>query len=396
MDSIYSRLTPNRAAEITRDLVRIPSVNPPGAEREFAEYLAAKMQKLGMKVELFDVTPGRPNVVGSLPGANSNPSLMFNGHLDVVPPGDSSSWSFEPFEGVIEGERVYGRGSADMKGGIAAMLMAVEALKENEVSLNGSLLIAGVMDEESGGLGTQMLMDKGYRTDMAIVGEPTNLDVEIAHKGNVWFEITTKGKAVHSSTVRTKSPKVGLNAIYKMSKIILAFEKYLQDLEKRSNDVVGNPTISVGTIHGGTKTNVVPDTCTITVDRRLLPDESPDQGMAEIDAILSKLRSEDPDIQYESKVFQHKSGVQIDRNERIVKLACEAVKSIRGADPEITGFPAGTDMTYLVRMGKIPTVILGPGRLAQAHNIDEYVETTQVADAAKIYLWLILKILGAT
>lgn len=394
MEEVFSRIEESALVKLTEELVRRSSVNPPGNEKEVAEYTAKEFEKLGFSVDLYDVGPNRPNVVGKLKGRESNPTLMFNGHLDVVPPGEESLWRTSPFVPETREGRIYGRGTADMKGGIAAMILASQAVIDAGVELKGDLLITGVMDEETNGEGTKSLMAKGYRADMAVVGEPTELVPLRGHKGILWIEISTRGTAVHSSTVRTADPKVGINAIYSMSRISLALKYLLEELEKRQNHLVGNPTISVGTIDGGTKTNVVPDRCVITVDRRLTTDESAENAEKEIDILLDRLKDEDPDMQVKSKVINQRDSIEIPEDETIVKLCRETVKEVKGIDPGVGGYTATTDMYILVNEGNIPTVILGPGRLSEAHVANEYVETNQLVDAAKIYSSLILKILG--
>lgn len=393
IDRVFSKINSNKVIALTRDLVRIPSVNPPGEEQEVAGFYAERMRKLGLEVTVFDVKPGRPNVVGVYRGGDG-PTIMFNGHLDVVPPGDIKSWSRDPFGGQIENGRIYGRGSTDMKGGLAAMLTMVEAIKESGIGIKGNIMLTGVMDEESGGEGTQVLIRKGYKADMCVVAEPTELKVLIAHKGNLWLEVTTFGKAVHSSTVRSKNPRVGLNAIYKMNKITSAMEKYLLELEKRPHPLVGNPTVSVGTISGGTKTNVVPDKCTITLDRRLLPGETHEQAREEIDQILDKLRQEDPELKIEIRPILTRPATQVSPDERIVKIGREAVAAVTGNDPGATGFPAGTDLAYLINDAKIPGIVLGPGSLSLAHNVNEYIEIDEIVKATKIFAHITLKALG--
>jgi len=368
---------------LTRDLVRLRSINPPGEEREAAEFVAKWMRNLGLAVDMYEALPGRPNVVGTLKGKSGNPVLMVNGHLDVVPEGDRASWSVDPFGGELKSGRLYGRGANDMKGAIASALIATKAIVESGAELDGDLMLAAVVDEEVSGAGTQRLVDKGYRADMAVVAEPTELKLHIAHKGLARVEIVTKGKAAHGS-----NPRAGLNAIYKMSKVVSALEAFLPELEKRKHPLVGNCSINVGTVQGGTKFNVVPDLCRIEVDRRLIPREPPDNVGREISEILTRLKSKDPELEAEHNIMRMMEPAEIGAEEPIVKLARKAVQKVTGVDPGISGFMATTDMRVLVNQAKIPTVIMGPGNLAQAHVADEFVEIRQLVDAAKIYAHL--------
>ncbi|MFQ6134333.1 MAG: M20 family metallopeptidase [Nitrososphaerales archaeon] len=391
---IFSKIDSAEAAELVQDMVRIPSLNPPGEEAEVAEYIAEKMREIGLEVEAYDCIPRRPNVIGRLKGEEGHPTLMLNGHLDVVPPGNTELWTVAPFGGELRGGRVYGRGSADMKGGLAAMLLAAKALKESAVSLKGDLLLTAVVDEEVTGRGARDLIHRGYTADMAVVAEPTELKPVRAHKGLVWFEISTVGRALHSSRVSSRSTGGEVNAIYKMAKVLEVLQAYLLDLEKRADPLVGNPTVSVGTITGGSKTNIVPDRCSITVDRRLLPGESPDDAKAEVEDILRRLSEEDQSLKTVLKVILSRESAVTSIDEPVVTLSKEAVEEVLGTEVEVSGSPATSDMEVFVNQASIPTVLLGPGRLGTAHITDEYVEVEQVVAAAKIFAVMAMKVLG--
>ncbi|MBI4258378.1 MAG: M20 family metallopeptidase [Thaumarchaeota archaeon] len=378
---------------LTSNLVKIPSENPPGEEEEAAEFVAEFLNGLGFSVEIYEVLPKRPNVVARLKGSESKPVLMFNGHLDVVPAGERSAWSFNPYSGSIRDGRVHGRGSTDMKGGLAAILVAAKTLVEQDFRLKGDLVVSAVMDEESMGLGASSLVDRGYKADMAVIGEPTNLEIQRAHKGTLWLEITTRGVSGHSSRIRSSGKDVPVNAVFKMAKLISALEEHLRNLETRRNDVVGNPTVNVGRIEGGVKVNVVPDFCRVEVDRRLVPGESPEKAKDEIESLLKKLGDADPEFKAEVRIISQREAAEIPEAEKVVTACREAVKAVKGA-AKIGGFPATSDMSILVNRGRIPTVILGPGRLEQAHVADEYVDAVQVVDAAKIYAKIAANILG--
>lgn len=391
MNSIHkvlSHIEEGKVTDLTRELVRIPSENPPGNEREVAEFIRGRMEDLGLEIHFYECSEGRPNVIGKLKG-EGNKSLMFNAHTDTVPVGDREFWSEDPFGGAIKDGKLYGRGATDMKGGLAAMLIAIESLIESGVKLKGDVMLAAVIDEEHGKLGTKSIVERGYRADAAVIGEPTELKVCIAHKGALRLEIATIGKAAHSS-----DPLKGVNAIYKMAKICLAMELLMERLNERGHVLVGNASVSVGTITGGVKVNMVPDRCVISVDRRLIPGESVDNARMEIEEILKNLQSGDPEFKYTVKTLQEYNPSEISEEEEIVKSCRLAVEAVEGVDPGVSGFPAGCDMYLLVNEVNIPTVILGPGSLAQAHQPDEFVEVKQVVDAAKIYSLITLMFLG--
>jgi len=360
-------------------MVRIPSVNPPGNEEDLAEFLVQELKSYGFSTRFVSVQPKRPNVLTMLSGKKKGKTILMNGHMDVVPAGDLSAWKFEPFSGTLHQGRIYGRGSVDMKGGLASAIIAAKAFADTYGDdFAGSILIAGVVDEEDAGIGSKKLVEN-VKADMAIVAEPSDNAIYRAHKGVLWFEITTKGKALHSSRVRSGEFD---NAIYKMTRVVNALEDYLSELEKRKDPLVGNPTINVSIIKGGTKTNVVPESCTITVDRRLLPNEDPKVALEEIRKLLAR-KIELKDLAFQ--VALEREGTIVKESEPIVKLTRNAVQEVTGKQPKVTGCMATTDMAFLVNQGKIPAVVYGPGSLEQAHVANEYVEVEELLKAAKVY-----------
>jgi succinyl-diaminopimelate desuccinylase len=392
--SIFSRIDEKEASMLVQEMVRIPSVNPPGNEAEIGRYYFKKIREAGLDAGTFESLTHRPNVIGRLKGTEGHSSLMFNGHLDVVPPGDLNRWTVEPFGGEMSDGRVYGRGSADMRGGLAAMILAAKAIRESGVELRGDLLLTAVVDEEVTGRGANDLVNKGYVSDMVVVCEPTGLKPLRAHKGILWLEITTLGKAVHSSRVSSRGVFGDVNAIYKMTDVIRALQDHLAVLERRSDPVVGNPTISVGTIEGGSKTNIVPDRCTISVDRRVLPYEDPDAAKAEVKEILRQLGAADPEMKIRIHVVASRRGAVTPADAAIVRLSKTAAEEVLGEEVEVSGSPATSDMEVFVNRVGVPTVMLGPGRIGTAHIVDEYIEIDQVVAAAKIYVLMALKALG--
>jgi succinyl-diaminopimelate desuccinylase len=366
--------------ELTKELIRIRSENPPGNQKPIADFVESTMKEIGLSVERYDYGENKPNVIGRLAGKNDRPSLMMNAHLDTVPAAATDEWRFDPFEPVEHEGKLYGRGAADMKGGLAAMICAAKDLTEADFDLKGSLLLACVVDEEVTGFGTRDIIEKGCVADYGIVGEPTDLKVQIAHKGAIHFKVSTVGKAAHSSL-----PQLGLNAIYKMAKVCLSVEDMTNEFRKTSHPLVGNPTIVVTTIRGGKNESFVPDSCEIDINRRLIPGETLEQAKRQLRELLRKLMAEDPSLKIASEVTVECEPSEIGAKERIVKEARKSVAIVTGRNPGITGFPATCDMRFMVNQGKIPTIILGPGNLAQAHSLNEYVETDQIVDAQKIY-----------
>ncbi len=366
-------------------LVRIPSVNPRmgdgSGEEKIALYLADRIRGLGLTPTITEVHPARPNVLVTVPGKPNGPHILFEAHTDTVSP---SHGQVEPFSPCIGGDRLYGRGSCDTKASIAAVFLALASVlpvRERRASIS----FAFTMGEELGHEGVGHLMASGFRADAAVVGEPTGLDVVTAHKGVVRWRMTALGRAAHSS-----NPETGCNAIVRMATVIRGLnERLIPQLQERTHPLLGHPTLSVGRIEGGLQVNVVPDRCTIEVDRRLLPGETWKDVLQELESLLASLRERDPELQVTlEEPYQNTPGMETPRDAAIVRVAQAAVRRINGRRP-VRGVAFGTDAAELSVRG-IPCVVLGPGDIAQAHTGDEYVEIQQVVKAAAIYREIML------
>lgn len=379
-----------RVVELTKDLIRIPSENPPGNQKPIADFIESKMKQIGLKVDKYDYQPNKPNVVGRLAGKNGKPVLMLNGHIDTVPAGDHERWTTGPFEAAERNGRIYGRGACDMKGGVAAMICAAEEIANSGVDLKGTLLVACVVDEEVTGYGTKDLLDRGYTADFAVVGEPTDLKLELATKGALEFEVVARGKPTHAS-----SPREGISAIYKMSKICLALQDYLAELEKMQHPLVGRASISVGKIEGGTARSVVPERCRIEAERRILPGEKMDDVVSGLQEVFGRLKSEDPELRLDYNVLLECEPSETPADSLIVRKSAEAASRVTGKEAVIANLTATTDMRFLVNQGRISTINLGPGGALRqrAHAFDEYIETGQLTDATKTYSLIAEKLL---
>lgn len=368
---------------LTSELVRIPTVNPPGNERAICEFIASWLTSRGVEAELLEDVPGRTNVQatieGRLPGGRG---LVLNGHVDVVPVGNG--WTVDPFEGSVRNGRLYGRGSADMKGGVASMMMAAAVIRRHSHELSGRLTLQAVADEEVGTpIGTGYLVRRGgLDADLAIVGEPTGLEVCSCHKGVVRFEVTTFGKSAHSSV-----PWNGKSAILAMTRVVDALDGYGRSLAttKKPHPLLGSPTVNVGVIEGGVAVNFVPDRCRIVAERRLVPPETVEGASMEIRRVVSQ-GAKGAGVKYEL-VFNSKSKTSDASGEQervgVVTRAAEAVMAKKTVKPR--GFLATCDARFLSNEGGIPTVIFGPGSLSSVHAPDEFVEVSELKVASKVY-----------
>jgi len=392
---------------LARDLIRFPTVNPPGeAYRPCAEFLGERLKRRG-----FDVTyiraegaPGdndkypRINVVGRREGSRPGPCLHFNGHLDVVQTG--AGWSLDPFEGVVREGKLYGRGACDMKGGLAAAVVAVEALIDSGIELPGALEISGTVDEESGGYGgVAYLAERGWfskpRVDHVIIPEPLNVDrVCIGHRGVWWAEIETLGRIAHGSM-----PFLGDSAIRHMSALLEKFEHELYPaLAARHSDMPVVPdgarqsTMNINSVHGGQGESFeglpapcVADSCRIVIDRRFLIEESLGQVQAEVQALLDGLARERPDFRYRMRELMHVEPVMADKNGPVASATAKAIRNILKRDAKIVCSPGTYDQKHVDRIGRLKDCIAyGPGVLDLAHQPDEWVGIQDMVDSAKV------------
>ena len=316
---------------LAQQLVRTSSANPPGEEEEVCLLLEKYLRAEGIPAHLDYVQKGRPSVMASIKGDGDGPVILLNGHIDTVPA--AHEWTVDPLSAVIKDGKLFGLGAVDMKGSVAAMIGAARALKDAGVSFKGEVKLAMVMGEEQGQLGIRHIVDKGFKADLAIVGEPTSLKPVIAHKGDFYIEITTFGRAAHTS-----DPSNGINAINKMMKVVVALQKLEKSLAAKPHPLVGPPTISVGTITGGSATCVVADKCTITVDRRVVPGETPESVVAEFQSIIDEIAKVDPGFKAEVKpLVQSPASETISEQEPAVKSLRNVCAEVLGEDPGVHG-----------------------------------------------------------
>lgn len=377
--------------ELLQQMVAIPSRNPPGEEKALAEFLAAKAQEWGLEAQLVpEPFPNRPQVVITHRGTSGTPVLLLNGHMDTVPELDHSRWTVPPFEGVIRDGRLYGRGAVDMKAGLAAALMAARALREAGLVLRGNLVILAAVGEEKGEPGTRhLLVEKGIRGDWGIVLEPTELSIAIAEKGLIWYHITIHGKAGHAS-----NPTDASNPILWAARAVDAISQYGEHLAKRQHPLLDRPTAAVTMIHAGDKENVIPPSCLIAVDRRILPDETEAQATAELRSLLDGLRQSNPGLRYDIETVGSFASTEIPESSDLVGVISRNIEDVLGHPAQISGTPYGSDVRSFVNDARIPAVTFGPGSILNAHCFDEYVEINEVVDCAKLLTTVAIDLLG--
>jgi len=378
-------------------LVAIPSVNPMGGpgkgpqygESRLTDFLQSQLKEWQIPFLRDPVSPGRDNLIARVDGrvapASGGRTIMFAVHQDTVP---VEGMTIEPFAAKISGGRLYGRGACDVKGGMAAMLAAVHRLARQRPANMPTVILAFTVNEEYGftcatalaKLWTERSSDiLPRKPDAAIVAEPTSLQVVVAHKGVLRWRIHTTGRAAHSSR-----PEAGQNAIYRMAPVLQALERYHREVlgKKAAHPLCGPPTLSVGTIHGGVSVNVVPDRCTIEIDRRLTPQECPHEAHQEVAEYLAR----DPAIQVQpileppSMLGQPLPNTE---NRALADRLTKVAEKVAGQCRSI-GVPYATDAAFFAAAG-VPTVVFGPGSIEQAHTADEWIALDQLEQAAEIY-----------
>lgn len=376
------------AIHLLTECVQLPTVNPPGDEKLAADWLAEHLQRRGFNPRVDDLGGNRANVTTVLRGTGDKPALVFNGHLDVVPVGDTP-WTHDPFAGMRENGRLYGRGSSDMKSGLIAMVMAADTLKQAGVRLKGDLIISGVADEETGALGAKAWVEAGGLQGVGaiVIGEPTNLEVYIAEKGAFWLEITTFGKTAHGSM-----PELGINAVMHMTAALQALTQL--SLPYLPHPLFDKPTLNVGTIVGGHKTNVVPDRCTATIDLRTLPGMRHADILRDIRQRLDSLRQGLPEFAYDLRVIAERAPVASDPQAPIVETALAVLEAhSRRQPPKATpGF--ATDASVFQPASGAPFMIFGPGIPQLAHQPNEYVEIDTYLESIELFCELAVKYLS--
>jgi acetylornithine deacetylase/succinyl-diaminopimelate desuccinylase len=370
-------------------LIAAPSENPGGTEDAAADVAAEILATLDADPEIVRGEAGRPSVVASVGGGDGR-SLAWNGHLDTVPAGSPETWSSPPFAGRVVGGRLVGRGAVDMKGAIAAALAAGGALRRAGVELAGSLAFHLVADEELAGIhGTRVLRDRGYlQQEAAVVGEASELRPGLAQRGGAWITATAFGKAAHGSR-----PHEGVNAITSMARLLLRLDECLPDLE---HPLAGRATVNAALIEGGSAPNVVPDRCTVDIDRRVLPGEQdPERVLDPFRELVEELRRDDPHLRIELTLREWTDAAESPGDTTIAAAARAAVAVETGEVPTDVGFTGITDARYYRNDAGMPTVILGPGSLAVAHTANEWVLVEDLATAARAYARLFVAFLGA-
>jgi succinyl-diaminopimelate desuccinylase len=403
ISDVIPRIDEGELIALTRDLVRIPSVIRPGqpgaTEAAVAAHVEQWLRGERFDVEVHEVAPGRPNVFGILGDKDSGPTLLLEGHTDVVTEGDAGLWSRAPFGGDLVDGRIYGRGSADMKSGLAAAMVAAAAIKRAGADLGGRVVVGALVDEEGDMIGAKHLCTTplGRELSAAIICEPEQNELCLEQRGVVWARITVRGRMAHGAM-----PEAGVNPIAALGALLREapnLERRLRKLCARSPHLrppTVTPTIVQAPVQGVAQSNVIPSMAQATLDIRLTP--GPDEAAIakEIDAACHAAMEAVPGATVEwQAVSGFRLATQVDKAEPLVKAMVKGVRQATGRAPKFGGVPGSTDGTILRTTLGIPIVTCGPGNRLIPHQVDEYVEVAELVEAAKIYVASILNFLEA-
>jgi acetylornithine deacetylase len=368
-------ITPAEVERLVADLVAIDSVNPtlvPGGagEAEVMRFAAEWMDGAGLEVDVVEAAPGRPSVIGTARGSGGGRSLMLNGHLDTVGVEGMS----EPHAPCVRDGRLYGRGGYDMKGGVAACMLAAAAAARAQLA--GDVVVTAVADEEHSSIGVQAVLER-VRADACVVAEPTSLDVVVAHKGFAWWEVGATGRAAHGS-----QPHLGIDAIAAIGPVLTAVTELERSLAGRRHDLLGPGSVHASLIAGGQELSSYPERCLLSIERRTLPGED----AAQLDAELARLVAAGaarPEVgaELDAHTTLVRAPFEVAPDEPIVMLLRDVLTERRGSAPAVRGHSAWMDAAFIAAAG-IPTVVFGPDG-AGAHAVEEWVDLASVRECAE-------------
>ncbi len=384
LDRVRKAVPKAEVEALVKGLVKIPSHSQvPTREKEVASFLHEFLRDEGIDVKLRQVEKDRPNVIATVKGSGGGRSLMLNGHTDTVPPYEMD---IPPFTPKVQDGKLFGRGSLDMKGGLGAMAMALVALDRAKVKLRGDLYLAAVVGEEERSEGTEDMVLRGPKADMAIIGEPTDMQIQPSHRGLEWFEVHFYGKAAHGGEAEK-----GVNAISMASRFINLLESdLLPKLKAKGSPTMLPPTLNVGVISGGQQPSSVADHCVVKIDRRWTPEEDLQTVFKEMYDLFDALKKNDPTFKAElkrdmtnMKTMTHVPNY-VPEDHRLVRSLKDSAAAVLGEKPKVTSFWGWTDAALMTHFGKTPSVVFGPGGKG-AHSRVEYVLTEDLQKCMLVY-----------
>ncbi|MCB9419989.1 MAG: M20 family metallopeptidase [Ardenticatenaceae bacterium] len=391
---ILDSIQESEVVGLLQALIQARSDFPPGDCVTAVSVIADKLTKANIPFDILANNPHQPNLVATLPGNAITPTLLYHAHVDTVAPGDPAVWRHPPFSGVVEDGLIYGRGAGDDKSSVAAQVMALVTLARAGVKVNGRFQVVVVSDEESGAKqGTRWLRDNQHlQPDFLVVGEQTQNRVAVAERVACGIDLTIFGKSTHGAM-----PWAGDNAVLKTARVLVWLEKKLfPQLAAKSHPYLPSATLNIGKITGGLQWNIVPETCKVEMDRRLLPGETREAAMAEIEALLDEYNDTIEPLQYELfSTGKVAPNINTDPNEPFVQCAKSALQVVTGQPQELTGYVQTSDGRWFAGDG-FPIIIVGPSDPAVGHATNEHVSVEQLVEATKFLTLLALRWLNQT
>jgi succinyl-diaminopimelate desuccinylase len=392
LETVLERVDRDELIRFTRDLVRIPSVFCPGTregnETRVAQHIAKYLGGNGFDVRLEEVTPGRPNVWALWTGDRPGKTLLFEGHTDVVTEGPAEEWKHPPFGAELVGSRIYGRGSCDTKGNLAAAVMAVKAIKDSGVPFAGRILLCHPVDEEGMMSGIKHFIRQGHAegVDGAVICEPEENQLCVAQKGAMRVEVTVRGKMAHGAM-----PLSGVNPVTRAARFVVAAEELEREEISRhgEDEFLGypsiTPTILLGPESGEPQINVIPASAYVALDIRTVPAQSHGEIVARLEDCLASLEAEDPDFKADLEVIEERPPTETDTNDALVRTMTAACTRLTGEPPRYNGVPGATDGTFLHAWANIPIVTTGAGGRTIPHHKDEWVDVDELFTTCRLY-----------
>ncbi|MDQ1000413.1 succinyl-diaminopimelate desuccinylase [Neobacillus niacini] len=393
IQNVFQYIDEKDSIQFLQSLIQVNTINPPGMEKTLADKVRQRLENTCLLIQSDLVEKNRENLIVSYINEEllsiQQKTLIYSGHFDTVPIGNVE-WTYPPFEGRRVGNRIYGRGSTDMKSGVAAMIIAMDCIQKAGIKLNGTLQFIGTVGEEVDCIGAKTVVSRGQidQATAIVISEPTSNQPVIAHKGVLWLKVSTFGKTAHGSM-----PSQGVNAILAMNTFINELNSYVIRYDEHS--ILGGSSLNIGTIKGGVGTNVVPDECTITIDIRTVPGQSHSGITEDIKNILQKV-SMVMNVSFDIEVINNMGCVHTPSNDPFINLALGTAQSLNGQE-ELTlgGVNYYTDgSVYKVQLPDVPILIYGPGEPKLAHQPDEWVNISKYLESIKFYIALAIQYLG--
>jgi succinyl-diaminopimelate desuccinylase len=392
-EGVLKRVDPQGLVTLAQKLIHIQTFDPPSDYSEITARLQETLEGLGMETQVLEGIPGKKNVFGLRRGTGAEKKVfLLSGHTDVVPAGDRKNWSQDPFGAEVHDGWLWGRGSVDMKGAIAAQIFAAKAVIDSRVPLSGSFMLGYTVDDETGGpWGMKYVVEKGLssirwpKPTAHVLGEPNDLNISGSFKGRMWVRVTTSGKAAHGG-----QPDLGINAIHQMVKLVERFRSSLH----RQHPLMGKDTLNLGIIAGGEKVNMVPDTCTAHLDLRMCAPGTVDEYENSLKATVEQLKKEDLTFGVaEFQVYERRDPLEVNSSTPLIRTMSDCIRAVRGKEPQFLGYLSAGDLYHTMKNG-IPGAWIGPGNPKLQHQVDERIRIDELIDAAKIYTLLILRLCG--